>query len=139
MPTAPGPRVLSVRQPFAWAIATGRKKVENRKWTTAYRGVVYIHASRSLSGAGAEWLEDTFRLKMPPGEPRGAIVAVAELVDVVTKKRAKRFGRWFFGPYGLVFANVRVLRKPVKTLGRLGLYRPSPSLKRSVENQIRRR
>jgi hypothetical protein len=139
MPIAPGPRVLTVRQPWAWAIASGRKKVENRTWSTPYRGVVYIHASRALNPAADEWLARTFKIKVPVDVPRGAIVAVADLTDVITRKNAKRFGRWFSGPYGLVLSNVRVLRAPVKTLGKLGLFRPSPSLKRSVEKQIRRR
>lgn len=139
MAIAPGPRVLSVRPPFAWAIAIGRKKVENRTWQTPYRGVVYIHASGSRDRAGAEWLENTFRIRVPADVPRGAIVAVGELTDVVTRRNAGRFGRWFTGPYGFVLSNVRVLRFPVKTLGKLGLFRPSPALKRSVERQIRRR
>jgi hypothetical protein len=134
-----GPQVLSIRQPFAWAIAIGRKKVENRTWTTPYRGVVYIHAGKSFKREGAYWMARTFRLKAPSDAPRGAIVAVAELTDVVTRKSAKRFGRWFGGPYGLVLSNVRVLRSPVKTLGKLGLYRPSASVKRAVEKQLGRR
>lgn len=137
MPTAPGPRVISVKQPFAWAIASGRKRIENRSWQTPYRGVVYIHASGSFDRKGAEWLAETFKIKAPSDAPCGAIVAVAELTDVVTRKRAQRFGRWFTGRYGFVLSNVRALRSPVKTLGKLGLFRPSPALKRSVERQIR--
>lgn len=135
MPIAPGPRVISIRPPFAWAIAVGRKKVENRSWQTSYRGVVYIHSSSSRERAGAEWLATTFRLKVPADIPRGAIVAVAELTDVVTRKNAGRFGRWFSGPFGLVLSNVRPLKRPIKTLGKLGLFRPSASLRRSVERQ----
>lgn len=41
MPTLPGPRVLSIQQPWAWAIAAGHKRVENRSWSTRYRGVVF--------------------------------------------------------------------------------------------------
>lgn len=139
MPIAPGPRVLSVRQPFAWAITIGRKKVENRDWKTPYRGVVYIHAGKSFKREGANWLARSFKLKAPADAPRGAIVAVAELTDVVTRKSAKRFGRWFVGPYGLVLSNVRVLKSPVKASGKLGLYRPAASLKRAVEKQLGRR
>ncbi|MDP2318230.1 MAG: ASCH domain-containing protein [Acidobacteriota bacterium] len=131
--------MISVKQPFAWAIASGRKKIENRTWQTPYRGVVYIHASGAFDRKGADWLAKNFRIKMPADEPRGAIVAVAELTDVVTRRGAKRFGRWFTGPYGFVLSDVRILRSPVKTLGKLGLFRPSPSLKRSVEKQLRRR
>ncbi len=37
---------LSVRQPFAWAIACAGKTVENRSRMTAYRGLLAIHASK---------------------------------------------------------------------------------------------
>lgn len=37
--------VLSVQQPFASLILSGLKIVENRSWTTPYRGTLYIHAS----------------------------------------------------------------------------------------------
>lgn len=136
--TLPGPRVLSIQQPWAWAITAGRKEVENRSWQTAYRGRVYIHASGKLNREGIKWLARTFRLRVPDELPQGAVVAVADLVDVVTRKRAKRFGRWFGGPYGFVFSNVRILRRPVVTRGKLGLYRPSGSLRRSVEAQLPR-
>jgi ASCH domain len=46
MAVTPGPRVLSMKQPWAWAIVSGLKHVENRSWKTPYRGTVYIHASR---------------------------------------------------------------------------------------------
>lgn len=134
----PGPRVLSIQQPWAWAIAAGRKKVENRSWQNAYRGRVYIHASGKLNREGVKWLVRTFRLRVPEDLTQGAVVAVADLVDVVTRKRAKRFGRWFQGPYGFVLSNVQALRRPVVTRGKLGLYRPSASLRRCVEAQMAR-
>ena len=37
-------RALTVRQPYAWAIAEGFKPVENRGWRTAYRGLLAVHA-----------------------------------------------------------------------------------------------
>jgi len=36
----------------------------------------------------------------------GAVVAVVEIVDVVTKREAEVFAPWFFGPYGFVLANI---------------------------------
>jgi hypothetical protein len=139
MAIAPGPRVLSIRQPWAWAIASGRKKVENRTWQTPYRGTVYIHASSNRDANAVEWIRRKVRVIVPDDLPRCAIVAVAELTDVVTRKRARRFGKWFEGPYGFVLTNVRPLRSPVRTLGKLGLFQPSSALKRSVERQTRRR
>ena len=38
-------KVLSVKNPFAYLILQGGKDVENRTWTTDYRGRLYIHAS----------------------------------------------------------------------------------------------
>lgn len=35
-------RILSVRQPWAWALVDGWKDVENRSWRTAYRGPIAI-------------------------------------------------------------------------------------------------
>ena len=37
-------KVLSIRQPWAWAIVAGFKPVENRTWKTGYRGPLLIHA-----------------------------------------------------------------------------------------------
>jgi len=44
--TAP---VLSVKQPWATAIALGCKDVENRSYKTLYRGLVFIHATMTAS------------------------------------------------------------------------------------------
>lgn len=38
--------ILSVRQPWAWLICAGFKDVENRTWTTNYRGDLFIHAGK---------------------------------------------------------------------------------------------
>lgn len=37
-------RALTVRQPWAWAIVTGWKDVENRVWNTSYRDTLHIHS-----------------------------------------------------------------------------------------------
>jgi len=39
-------KTLSVRQPYATLICAGIKDVENRSWSTEYRGTVLIHASQ---------------------------------------------------------------------------------------------
>ena len=38
-------KVLSVKNPYAYLIIQGGKDVENRTWTTDYRGRLYIHSS----------------------------------------------------------------------------------------------
>jgi hypothetical protein len=41
-------KALSVKQPHATLICAGVKRVENRTWTTSYRGRLLIHASGDM-------------------------------------------------------------------------------------------
>jgi hypothetical protein len=125
--------MLSLKQPWAWAVATGRKRVENRTWSTKYRGTVYIHASSKFDRVAAQWLTRQVRLTPPVDLTQSAIVAVVDLTAVVTPRQAARFGKWFFGPYGFVLTNVRALTRPVPIKGKLGLSRVPKSLQRRVE------
>lgn len=89
-------RILTVRQPWAWAIVHGGKDVENRVRNIAgdYRGPVAIHAA---IGKTAELNEAQERLLLDHdvdgkvdawlgGEPieGGVIIGVVDLVDVHT-------------------------------------------------------
>lgn len=104
---------------------------------TGYRGPVYIHASLRNERPAHAWLKRHYRLSPPVDLPQGAIIAVANLADVVRRRNARPFGKWFFGPYGFVLTKVRRLRRPVKTAGRLGLSRANAALRRRVEREIR--
>ena len=44
-------RALTVRQPWAWAIAAGVKDCENRTWSTSHRGWLAIHTAATLADA----------------------------------------------------------------------------------------
>ncbi|MFE7774502.1 ASCH domain-containing protein [Streptomyces sp. NPDC057445] len=68
---------LTLRQPWASAIAYGTKRIENRDWPTDHRGLILIHAGRTLDpNAHDAPLARPF-LRRP--FPRGAVVAVARL------------------------------------------------------------
>ncbi|MFI9031150.1 hypothetical protein [Streptomyces sp. NPDC053560] len=41
-------RILTIRQPWAAAIIFADKRIENRTWSTCYRGPVLIHAGATL-------------------------------------------------------------------------------------------
>ena len=77
-------RAITVRQPYAWAITLGSKDVENRSRNIAgsYRGPIAIHAALKADEEALRSLPG-----LPPnGIPRifdyGAIIGVADLVDV---------------------------------------------------------
>jgi hypothetical protein len=82
-------RALSIRQPWAWAILAMGKDVENRGWSTDYRGPLLIHASKRW-----DLHVDDFD---PPAElPTGGIVGVVQLVSVtlVSPSRWAQPGCW---------------------------------------------
>jgi hypothetical protein len=58
---------LSVCQPFASLIISGEKRVENRRWSTSYRGPLLIHAGKSR-----KWLGGWDGERMPDPMPFGA-------------------------------------------------------------------
>lgn len=119
METRKGFPALSIRQPWAWAVASGIKDVENRVWTTRYRGVVLIHAGLRVDPAGLEIMRRR-RVKMPPTLTVGAIIGRATLIDIVSDSRS----RWAVeGQFHFVFEKARLTR-PVLCKGQLGLFWP---------------
>jgi hypothetical protein len=42
-------KCLSLRQPYAELLVSGRKTVELRKWNTSFRGKFLIHASKNVN------------------------------------------------------------------------------------------
>lgn len=112
-------KALSIQQPWAWLICAGHKDIENRSWRTDYRGLVLIHAGKEFDGEDDpqewEWPE----IERPKDFDMGGIVGQAEIVDCVTRSRS----RWFFGPYGFVIRNARLLPfRPCR--GQLGFFEP---------------
>lgn len=64
-------KTLTISQPYAELIRSGEKFVENRRWYTAHRGQLAIHAGRGLQYLTKEQLAKY---------TVGAIVATCELV-----------------------------------------------------------
>lgn len=93
-------RIMTVRQPWAWALVHGGKTVENRPRNIAggYRGLVAVHVGLrgddaphdhaswpALSDAIDRWIDQNDSAvagEMPWWAGAGKIIGVAELVDV---------------------------------------------------------
>lgn len=94
---------LSVRNPWASLIVIGLKGIENRSWTTHYRGRIAIHASSKASEIEhyrgfiddlplvdddeaarqiAEFLDDRFDAEDPENKIQSAVIGTAEIVAV---------------------------------------------------------
>jgi ASCH domain len=127
-------QVLSVRQPWAWAIARGCKAIENRTWDTAYRGILAIHASLrvDLDSLDNPLIRDAGWDASDPAAGTGGIVAVVSLADICTA--AKSGGPCGCGPWADPGAchwrlgDVWALPEPIMTLGQPGLWTPVPEV-----------
>lgn len=94
----PNTPAISIRQPYCHHILFDGKGVENRSWPTKFRGLVLIHASRTVDTGD----RDLVRAK---AMPLGGIVGVMTITDCVQKMASD----WFFGPYGFVIAGAMPL------------------------------
>ena len=119
-------RALSIRPPWAHAIAHLGKRIENRTWSTRYRGPLLIHASSTFVRSEFDELADILGYRVEPHEcASGAIIAIANLVDCV-EASAVADDPWTCGPIAWILDDVRVLSTPIRASGRLGLWKPSP-------------
>jgi len=124
---------LSIRQPYAHWLSNPQlfidkklkpKTIENRDWTTKYRGPLLLHASMTFEEDALDYwcgrVGYGFTQVVPmlkQGYKRGAIVGYAELVNVVTESDDP----WFVGRYGFVLANARPI-EPIPYRGQLKLF-----------------
>lgn len=137
-------KALTIHQPWAWAIAAGHKRVENRTWLTAYRGWLAIHAgSSNKSIADATAFCARQGVTPPPIESLhfGAVIAVATLVDVRPLHTDSLFREehdkdpWAFGPQCWILDDVRSLSDPVPCSGKMGLFDLPDEVARAVRLQ----
>jgi hypothetical protein len=96
-------RALTIRQPWAWAIAKGYKDVENRSWQTKYKGLFLIHAAMRCDPDGLPFLkkilpQEVIKDKSPDDFPSGGFVGFAKIDDCVTYHGSQ----FFTGPFGFV-------------------------------------
>lgn len=134
---------LTISQPYAEAVLTGRKTIETRTWATAHRGWLAVHAG------GAWWRERTLGKKAAQREaeviarrlglalpvaayPRRALVGVVRVVDCfpfdAATWEALRPQHGVAEPWrphlvGWHLADPRPLPAPVSWPGALGLFR----------------
>lgn len=140
-------KALTVDAIWAWAILTGRKRIENRTWSTSYRGPLAIHAGvNSTRDAAARSFLGRIKNMQVPAESRiailrGNLVGIADLeeiyvvADMPVELRNDPFCE---GPVCWVLRNARWLEKPLPCSGKQGLWEtpaglldslnPSPSL-----------
>jgi hypothetical protein len=149
-------RIMSVRQPHAWAIIHGGKTVENRRQNIAgaYRGPVAVHAAKTGDERGwaaalarrAPWDYVAWMVRTPDRRdaPTGVIIGVVDLVDVHwgcpegIVADWPMCSRWAEGPgeefWHLELRNPRPLPEPIVWKGALGMRRLDPAMVPGLTN-----
>lgn len=117
---------LSIRQPWAWLIVHGPKRIENRNWFASYRGELYIHAAKGMTqqeyGDCQDFVENidpklAFNMPHFGSLERGGIIGKCRMVGCVKESADP----WFVGTWGFIFEDVEAL--PFRPLrGQLGFF-----------------
>lgn len=120
-------KCLSLKQPYAELLVSGRKTIELRSWNTKFRGEFLIHASKKIDRQACD------RLKIDPHQlPKGALVGKATLTDVKLYQDSKSLlqdknehysdAKFVKKLYGFKITNGHRFRKPTLMNGRLGFF-----------------
>jgi len=118
-------KAISLRQPWADLVVTGRKTLELRSWTVSHRGLLAIHASQTVNE------EACHRLGVDPRTvTTGALVGIVELTDIIpideqayADYRDEHLAGDFFSPplFGWKLIKPKVI-DPIPFTGRMGLF-----------------
>jgi predicted transcriptional regulator len=120
-------KCLSLKQPYAELIVSGRKTLELRKWNTKYRGQFLIHASKTINSEACK----LYNIDVS-SQVTGAIVGSALLCDVKRYQSKQEFmadqnkhfavSAYLEPMYGFLLSNGKRFDKPVPLKGRLGFF-----------------
>lgn len=121
-------RALTIRQPWAGAIAHQSKRVENRTWglpAKHYGARILIHAAAQPDRHA--------QVYGPHLDVYSAIVAVATITDCHWSDDGTCCGPWGFEKaYHWTLTDVAALTQPIPASGRLGIWTPAPDLARAA-------
>lgn len=119
-------KCLSVSQPFADLIVSGKKTIELRKWNTNFRGEFLVHSPLKIR------INDYKRLKISKKLVTGAIIGKVEISDVkkynlksevkADFKKHLASTDFFNRKYGFVLKNPKSFRIPIPYKGKLGFF-----------------
>ena len=101
-------KALSLKQPYANWVSSGKKTLETRTWSTNYRGDILICASTTGKG-----------------EPKGVALCLVELVAIRPMKVSDKLAACidlYPGAYAWELKNLRRLDTPLPVKGKLGLF-----------------
>lgn len=135
-------RAISVRQPWACAIARGHQPVINQDEPTTHRGPVLVYAGLrvDLTSVTSPLIRGVGWDPHDPLATMGAVIAMAELTSVCSA--AADGGPCDCGPWAMPghhhwrLDSPRPLPRPIVALGRPGLWEPPATLVADVHAML---
>lgn len=113
-------KVLSIKQPWAYAIFHLGKDIENRTRHTKIRGEILVHTSKQVDITAYNLLVSQGH-ELPPVKdlPTGKIIGSVKIIDSVDSHPSV----WKQdGAIGYVIENQKLLEKPIPHRGQLGFW-----------------
>jgi len=137
-------KAISVKHPWPWLMFHGTplKDIENRDWSTKYRGELYIHCSKLVDtlecdAAMALIRRHRLNIELPTiaelKRTAGRIIGRVTVTDCVRRSDSP----WFVGEYGFVLDDSKLLATPVYCRGSLSLWDVPELTRRVIEEQIK--
>lgn len=126
-------KALTLTQPWATLVISGRKRVETRSWSTSIRDRIAIHAAKSMPWwaieVAVEFGLDAHLL------PRGAVLGTVAIADVLPTEEIRdalsdqelAYGEYSPGRFAWLLEDPHALETPVPSTGALGFWRWDPT------------
>lgn len=102
-------KAISLKQPWADMVVTGRKTIETRKWNTRYRGDLIICSSAKPTDMGIA----------------GCALGIVEIYDARPMQKEdekKACIKVYPKAHAWLLRNIRRITKPVSIKGQLGIF-----------------
>jgi hypothetical protein len=115
-------KALSLKQPYAELVVSGKKTIELRKWNTNFRGEFFVHASKVPD-------EDAMKRFGFVNLPLGFIIGKASLIDVKhynsqeehVEDKDKHLANSGWGNFGFILGNSERIN-PIPAKGKLNFW-----------------
>ena len=129
-------KALTLTEPWATLMRLGEKNIETRSWKTNFRGLIAIHAAKTMPAYAKEFLRNNeviaafFRQETQPWFRPGVILCVRELIDCIPTTQVKNlsfkertFGDYSPGRFAWLFApEIKIITPAIQVKGSLGLW-----------------
>ena len=132
-------KAITILQPWAWLLASGKKRCETRSWKTNYRGELLIHAgkknmtdtmrqtifeSRHMEQAGVFDTEMVTGAVIGKASLVNCVLIDEPIVELIKEQHLDEyaFGDFTPGRYAWVMEDAKLFDKPIPARGRQGLW-----------------